>query len=80
MQNDLQTQDYGMNPEPPVNEPQRQLYYIQKARELTRMSFEGTDSPAYYLETFGCQMNEKQSEVIAGILEEIGYTRVRRRK
>ncbi|RJQ30764.1 MAG: tRNA (N6-isopentenyl adenosine(37)-C2)-methylthiotransferase MiaB [Peptococcaceae bacterium] len=27
----------------------------------------------YWLETFGCQMNEHDSEVIAGFLEEMGY-------
>lgn len=29
----------------------------------------------YCLKTFGCQMNEKQSEVVAGIMDEIGYVR-----
>ena len=28
----------------------------------------------YYIETFGCQMNSRDSEKIAGILKEIGYT------
>lgn len=32
-------------------------------------------SLTYCLRTFGCQMNEKQSEVVAGIMDEIGYTR-----
>ncbi|MBP5224257.1 MAG: radical SAM protein, partial [Lachnospiraceae bacterium] len=31
--------------------------------------------PAYHIETFGCQMNAKDSEKLAGILEEIGYVR-----
>ena len=29
----------------------------------------------YCLQTFGCQMNEKQSEVVAGIMDEIGFKR-----
>ena len=29
----------------------------------------------YCLTTFGCQMNEKQSEAVAGIMDEIGYHR-----
>ncbi|MDO4307726.1 MAG: tRNA (N6-isopentenyl adenosine(37)-C2)-methylthiotransferase MiaB [Eubacteriales bacterium] len=33
-------------------------------------------SLTYCLRTFGCQMNEKQSEVVAGIMDEIGYVRV----
>ena len=32
-------------------------------------------SLTYCLKTFGCQMNEKQSEVVAGIMDEIGYVR-----
>ena len=36
------------------------------------------DSPiTYCLQTFGCQMNEKQSEVVAGIMDEIGFDRDR---
>ena len=29
----------------------------------------------YWIETFGCQMNAKDSEQFSGILEEIGYER-----
>ena len=29
----------------------------------------------FCLQTFGCQMNEKQSEVVAGIMDEIGFKR-----
>ncbi len=32
--------------------------------------------PSYYIETYGCQMNEHDSEVMAGILEKMGYRRV----
>lgn len=28
---------------------------------------------SYYIKTFGCQMNEHDSEVLAGVLEEMGY-------
>lgn len=30
-------------------------------------------APGYYIETYGCQMNEHDSEKIAGMLEKIGY-------
>ncbi|MCX4239953.1 tRNA (N6-isopentenyl adenosine(37)-C2)-methylthiotransferase MiaB [Paraliomyxa miuraensis] len=36
-----------------------------------------TDAPRVYLETFGCQMNEADSALIAGRLREGGYVRVR---
>ena len=36
-----------------------------------RLIFEGM---TYYIETYGCQMNEHDSEKIAGIFEEMGIT------
>ena len=30
----------------------------------------------YYIMTFGCKLNENDSEKIAGILEELGYTKI----
>ena len=58
----------------PTTEPERQYYFMdllkgwmaeqvaQKGRPLT-----------YHVQTFGCQMNSKDSEKLAGILETIGY-------
>ena len=58
----------------PVTEPERQFYFMdllkgwmeeqvaEKGRKLT-----------YHIQTFGCQMNSKDSEKLAGILETIGY-------
>ena len=34
-----------------------------------------TEMPTYYVRTFGCQMNEHDSERISGMLESEGYTR-----
>jgi len=33
------------------------------------------EMPTYYVRTFGCQMNEHDSERISGMLESEGYTR-----
>lgn len=33
--------------------------------------------PTYFIETYGCQMNEHDSEKLAGMLEECGYTRAK---
>ena len=33
-----------------------------------------SDSRKYHIITFGCQMNERDSETLAGYLEERGYT------
>jgi len=58
----------------PTTEPERQFYFMdllkgwmeeqvaEKGRKLT-----------YHIQTFGCQMNSKDSEKLAGILETIGY-------
>ena len=33
-------------------------------------------SGTFFLETFGCQMNDHDSEKVAGVLESRGYTQV----
>jgi len=58
----------------PIHEPDRQQYFMgllrtimeAKTNKLGRML-------TYHIETFGCQMNAKDSEKLAGILENIGY-------
>jgi tRNA-2-methylthio-N6-dimethylallyladenosine synthase len=34
----------------------------------------------FHIQTFGCQMNERDSETLAGMLEELGYTRTENKK
>ncbi len=60
----------------PSTEPQRQYYFIDKCREiiLKRREETGRDL-TFYVETFGCQMNARDSEKLRGILEEIGFKR-----
>ncbi|SCG94208.1 (Dimethylallyl)adenosine tRNA methylthiotransferase MiaB [uncultured Clostridium sp.] len=58
----------------PKKEPERQYYFMEKCREkIAELSKELgrplTASPI----TFGCQMNARDSEKLAGILEKIGY-------
>ncbi len=55
-------------------ELQRQREYIGNMKELLREEeiLLGRKE-TYHIETFGCQMNAKDSEKFAGILEEIGY-------
>ena len=69
----------GIDPwaEAPSEEPLRQYYYMARIRAgIAPVSAAAGRPLTYHLETFGCQMNEKQSEVVAGILDEIGYERV----
>ena len=60
--------------EAPVNEPERQYYFIKKAREyVTRLSEEKGSPLTFCVTTFGCQMNARDSEKLVGVLEQIGY-------
>lgn len=58
----------------PAEEPMRQYYFIKKAREIIKEESEklGRQLTADG-ETFGCQMNAKDSEKLIGILETIGF-------
>ena len=60
----------------PEFEPNRQFYFMAKARDyVKRKSTELGRPMTFFTQTFGCQMNEKQSEVVAGIMDEIGFKR-----
>lgn len=59
----------------PENEPERQLYFIELLKNIYKKKAEASGRQlTYHVSTFGCQMNFKDSEKLAGILEEIGYT------
>ena len=60
--------------EPPAEEPARQYYFMAKCREWVRR-FEKKNGrrPCFFTQTFGCQMNARDSEKLSGILREIGY-------
>lgn len=59
---------------PPINEPERQYYYIAKTREWVKTESERLGRPlTCCIQTFGCQMNARDSEKLVGILEQIGY-------
>ena len=65
-----------MTKEAPVNEPERQYYFMKKARAYVKQVSDELQRPlTFCVTTFGCQMNEKQSEAVAGIMDEIGYHR-----
>ena len=60
--------------EPPVSEPDRQYYFIAKARNyVKKLAQELGRKPTCHVTTFGCQMNARDSEKLAGILEAAGY-------
>ncbi len=58
----------------PEEETARQYHYIARARELVRAMCEAAGRPmTFYVETFGCQMNARDSEKLRGILLAMGY-------
>ena len=64
----------NINAEPPTEEPARQYYFMAKCREWVR-AFERKNGrrPTAFTQTFGCQMNARDSEKLVGILRQAGY-------
>ncbi len=57
----------------PKEENARQFYYMEKCSELIKERSERTGRPLRaMIQTFGCQMNERDSEKLAGIMKQIG--------
>ena len=60
--------------EAPASEPERQYYFIKKARDYVKKASEEAGRPlTFCVTTFGCQMNARDSEKLVGVLEQIGY-------
>ncbi|MBR0410124.1 MAG: tRNA (N6-isopentenyl adenosine(37)-C2)-methylthiotransferase MiaB [Eubacterium sp.] len=58
----------------PEREPDRQRFFMDRCRELLRIKEQELGRKLTFNDqTFGCQMNFKDSEKLNGILEEIGY-------
>ncbi len=76
MFNEIDFSKIDITSEPPVKETERQYYYMAKLAAMVTLKEQELGHPVTYcLQTFGCQMNEKQSEVVAGIMDEIGFKR-----
>lgn len=64
----------NLNSEIPLDEPLRQYYFINKAKEYVKAEEKRLGrAPVAVITTFGCQMNSRDSEKLVGILEQIGY-------
>lgn len=60
----------------PEFEPNRQFYFMAKARSWVKKKSEELGRPmTFFTQTFGCQMNARDSEKLIGILEQIGYVK-----
>ena len=74
MYNEIDLDAIDTTQEPPTEEPARQYYFMAKCREWVR-EFERKNGrrPFAFTQTFGCQMNARDSEKLRGILREMGY-------
>ena len=72
--NNIDFDAIDLTKEAPVTEPERQYYYIAKARKyVSEKAQEIGRNLTFCVTTFGCQMNARDSEKLVGVLELIGY-------
>ncbi len=65
---------YDLTIPAPVEEPERQYYFMAKAKGyVEKLTKELGRKPTCCVTTFGCQMNSRDSEKLVGILELVGY-------
>ncbi|MDK2965599.1 tRNA (N6-isopentenyl adenosine(37)-C2)-methylthiotransferase MiaB [Lacrimispora sp.] len=58
----------------PVSEPERQYYFMAKVSRYVKHRSEALGRPmTFCTQTFGCQMNSRDSEKLQGILEAVGF-------
>ena len=74
MYNEIDYDRINLNSPPPETEPERQYYFIAKCRQYVKeRSTELGRLLSCCTRTFGCQMNARDSEKLAGILQQVGY-------
>ncbi|MBQ9120032.1 MAG: tRNA (N6-isopentenyl adenosine(37)-C2)-methylthiotransferase MiaB [Lachnospiraceae bacterium] len=61
----------------PETEPERQYFFMEELKKWYQAQVERLKRPlTFSVQTFGCQMNAKDSEKLAGILKTVGYEEV----
>ena len=71
----MNNQEYGrILRDAPAEEPARQQYFMNQLKQLVEEKSRKTGRPlTACVQTFGCQMNAKDSEKLLGILERAGF-------
>ncbi len=70
---DLDIKETDVEIKVPEKEPERQFFYMEKCRKLVEQRVKlKKRSLRYHVETFGCQMNFKDSEKLEGVLAAMG--------
>lgn len=73
MEQEINLEEIDRNQEPPAQEPARQYYFMEKCRRAVKKEEQRLGRcMTFHTETFGCQMNARDSEKLAGILEAVG--------
>ena len=74
MYNDIDLDAVDLTIDAPETEPDRQYYFMAKARKMIQeLAAKKGRNLTFYVKTFGCQMNARDSEKLVGILEKVGY-------
>lgn len=74
MYQEINLDGININREPPETEPERQYYFMAKCqRYVMDWKKKSGYCPTFFIRTFGCQMNARDSEKMAGILQTIGF-------
>lgn len=74
MYSHLNLDEIDLSLEAPLEEPQRQYYFIAKLRRIAEEKSRRIGRPlTSCIRTFGCQMNARDSEKLRGILALAGY-------
>ncbi len=72
---DIENVNTALDEKAPHTEPARQTYYIDRLRQIIQnLNNEAGRTLTASVKTFGCQMNERDSEKLRGILQAVGYT------
>ena len=77
MYDEIDLDKIDITAEPPAEEPTRQYFFMAKCREWVR-DFERKNGrcPTASIQTFGCQMNARDSEKLMGILRKTGFQEI----
>ena len=74
MYNTIEFDEIDLSMPAPAQEPERQRWFMKKAQTLLAEKSRELGRPMRAMvKTFGCQMNERDSEKLRGILETVGY-------
>lgn len=77
MYNEINLDKIDLDKQPPVTEPERQYYFMAQLRKWLKAEEKRLGRPlSCCTQTFGCQMNARDSEKLLGVLKAVGYREI----